>query len=207
MGVTEAKQTEGSRMLAAITKQRGVTDVARQCKANRAAVYHWMSGRNLPNARAQDAIFSAFGIPTTAWELASDDAPPKAASPVAATPSTQAKTPRPAPAVPRPDPDAAATKSALDLAKEQVQRVTRRLLDSEDADVSLQELGRQEVTLAKCLALYSQLSGERELSESMIVRSAPWAKLLRLVHEALEPFPQAAKAIADKLEAYGQEVA
>jgi hypothetical protein len=98
--------------------------------------------------------------------------------------------------------------TANQMAKEQLERVLRKLDEAYQEDRPIFELTQLEKLVNTCVTNYSRLTGERDLSVSMILRSASWAQVMRTVHQAILPFPQAAKALADAIEAiegYGTE--
>lgn len=51
--------------------------------------------------------------------------------------------------------------------------------------------------------LLARLSGQLEITEAQLLRSAPWAKAMALLERTLERFPDAARAVAEAFEAFG----
>jgi hypothetical protein len=73
---------------------------------------------------------------------------------------------------------------------------------STDGTVTPRERASLANACTSALRLYSRLSGELEITEVSILRSAAWARLRRIVLGALDAHPEAAKAVALAVESY-----
>lgn len=82
MGLTTSKKNEGSRMLSAIIRARGIEEVRRKVLKSDNCVRYWASGRNKPGAEARIVLADAYAIPIGAWSEApgSLSAPPPSPS-------------------------------------------------------------------------------------------------------------------------------
>lgn len=53
--------------------------------------------------------------------------------------------------------------------------------------------------------LLARLSGQLEVTQAQVLRSAAWARLQRTILDALDPFPEALRAVADATERIDDE--
>jgi len=171
--ITPIIRSEGQRMFLHV--EGSLDAIAREVGAKgKQSISEWRSGRKIPSIEMRARIQSAFGIPAGAWSKR-----PAGADGVEAT-SVQTQ-------------EAEALPSTLDdcLALLAVIRRDRKqdgLLAAERVKLSDAE--------ARILALRARLESAHELAEDRYVRDHPaWKRIERLLAEALEPFPEAAKAV------------
>jgi hypothetical protein len=91
--------------------------------------------------------------------------------------------------------------SALDSCKAAVVRAQAEV-DRICADKKAQAVDRKraEDSLMRAIQMLARISGDLELSAATILRSKHWARLMRTLGDALEPFPGALDAAAKALE-------
>ncbi len=142
------------------------------------SVLDWRHGRKTPGAEARAKIENAFGIPQRAWLIR----PGGSLDPAAAAPSP------PSTLAPVATPTTLEDCLAL-LAAIRADRNQRGLMSPERIRLSEAE--------AKVLTLRMRLEAAVELSEDRYVRDHPgWARLERCLLAALEPYPDASRAVA-----------
>lgn len=145
------------------------------------SVFDWRSGAKQPSAPARARMYAALGIPVQAWQQRAKETEDDGAA-----------------AEPEPDP---VIGSALEeclqlLATIKRDRVQRNLLPAERVKLTDAE--------ARLLKLRAELEARAELSEDRYVREHPaWLRARNLISAALKPYPEAARAVADALEASG----
>jgi hypothetical protein len=165
-------RSEGQRMLIAVTGTLAAIGAEVGAKAN--MVFTWKTGSKVPSANARARMQEAFGIPARAWSVLpggtlSEDPATAALQPGAAAPST--------------------LEDCLALLS-----VIRR--DRQQAGLMPGERVRLAGAEAQILALRAKLEQAAELAESRYVVQHPaWLRLRRAIVVALEPFPDAAKAV------------
>lgn len=200
MKIPAVSEVEGVRLIRAIVNARGLGDVAKKIKCSEAGIRNWLALRRRPDSDARMAMFEAYDIPIAAWSapVSKPAPPPKKHLPSA--PPSQAPPEPPPSSEPELPIDASSSK---DLVRRQLAKIRGRIEKAESDGVGLRELSALENSYTNAVRLYSRLCGELEITEATILRSSAWQKLLRLVREALERFPDAAKAIAEKIEEFG----
>jgi hypothetical protein len=82
-----------------------------------------------------------------------------------------------------------------------VLRALRRHLDAAEEANVVPSLANAITSAARLLA---RLSGQLEITEAQIVRSAPWRKLKGLLDQALAPYPEAARSVVRAIEDFGE---
>ena len=171
-------KSEGQRQFLEVS---GTEDeLAEQIGCSRAVIGHWRRGDRLPGMKARDKLKRLFGILPKMWDL----------EPGSEIPTDLAAKNLVGHELSEDD-------DTLDIAKRQLLEVREALQAPGLADAARIKLLD---TSAKLLALRSRLERERELQEDRIVREHPeWMRIKTVTIRALEPFPEAAAAIAEAL--------
>lgn len=174
---------------AAVVKRLGPAAVARRLNASEPAVRAWAAGQRAPSGTARGAIAVAFGIVASSWTT-----PSKPVAAVAApTPSASPRRILPASA------------SAKDIARAQVDDLGEAIRRAEAEGASFRDIAALQTAFTSALRNLARVSGELEVSEATILRSAAWARLQATVRSVLERHPQAAKDLAVAIENYAAE--
>lgn len=172
-------RSEGQRMLLYVTGSAHA--IAAEVSVRSAqSIVDWRSGKRMPSVEARARMQDAFGIPIEAWSQAPSNGEAAAAAPA-----------------PLADPNApipSSLEACLSLLSQiQRDRVTPNLLPAERVKLADAE--------ARILKLRADLERSAEFSEDRYVRDHPaWLRVRREIAHALEPFPEAARAVADALE-------
>lgn len=144
------------------------------------SVLDWRNGKRMPAIEARAAMASAFGIPIEAWSML----------PAADGASSSATTVLQDPNAPLP--------STLDACMQLLQIIQR---DRNSAGLLPAERVKLADAEARILKLRAELERHAELSEDRYVRDHPaWHRVRKAVAQALLPYPEAARAVADALE-------
>lgn len=183
-GRSSPLRSEGQRMLQAVPDS--LSQIAKACGAGKSTVGDWRTGAKEPGQEYRAALERVYGISSLSW---------------AQVPGGEQER---APRVPRPpatpadaeESDGRPTNLADCLALIDAMRGAAREPDINPADrIKLVD------SLSRLMTLRHRLEKEAELVEDRIVRQHPlWARLKAAVLSALVPFPDAARAVADKLE-------
>lgn len=80
-----------------------------------------------------------------------------------------------------------------------------RIMKADDDEASHKEIAALANAYTSAERQYARVAGEFTLTESMIVRSAPFARAIRIVREVLAKYPAAAKELDDRLEAFAED--
>ncbi len=176
-----ARKSEGSRLLAATGLDHAT--LAAQVGVSRAAVTQWMNGDRLPGQDRRRTLRELFGVPEGAW----DESPrSKALGAAQATAS---------PAL-----------DAEGRLRAQLQRLDQiRSAAKSDVDMAPQTRLRLEATETRCIELLSKLTGEgQEVSESRILRTPAWRRIVDAMVEAFRAHPEAAVEVEAALKEIGE---
>ncbi len=185
--------------LAKVVKRHGASEVARRLGVSEGIVRHWAKGF-APRSNAREQIEATFGIAAAGW-ASSESAPP--GSPATALFNS------PAPLAPAPSPaPAGGAVDAKALVLELLGQLRRALARCEnDSGTTARELAQLATSATSAMRLYSRLSGELEISNSQVARSAPFQRIIRVIGEAVSKFPGACQAVERALaRELGQEV-
>jgi hypothetical protein len=168
--------SEGQRLLLALDKSLG--EIASAVRCNRTSVLDWRNGNKTPVPEMRARLFTAYAIPTAAWDR------------VPTTPEPERSSLPPADG---------ATPTTLETCVARLAQLSKQLghkgLRPADA-------ARFMTIENRYLALRNQLQKEAELLEDRIVREHPrWQALRGALLKALAPHPAAAKAVIDVLTA------
>jgi len=88
----------------------------------------------------------------------------------------------------------AVTKATIEQLREQLHKLNY------DPTASPRERVAVSTALTSALRFFARLTGELDISKSQIVRSQHWLEIMRVLEDALRPFPEAAHAVARALE-------
>lgn len=186
--------TEGQRLLLELRVKRA--EVADACGVSGPLVSQWRSGKKRPSAAGRRVLEETFGIPAGAWDLApgSQVTPsvPPAGNPV----------PAPAPAaVPSPSLGAGRLTTI-----EGVNREIDLLEEMREENLMPSERIKLSDTAGKFYAIRARIEKDAELYEDRVVKAAPfWRRARSAILEAVRPFPDAARAMAEALEELERE--
>jgi len=170
----EQFKNEGQRLFRNV--EGSEKDLAKKIGVGRAIIGHWRRGLRIPSDVQRKKLELLFGIPVKAWDVPAwarfyDSSPKDKLKPLEVEKKTD----------------------TLSIAKRQVKDIVESL-DNDDLTDGAQAKLRD--TLAKVLALQSRLERDQELREDRYVREHPsWVALKSKLVNALEPYPQAAKAV------------
>jgi transcriptional regulator with XRE-family HTH domain len=167
-------KTEGQRQL--LELEGSEQDIATKMGCSRATAGHWRRGRRTPGEGARHKLELLFGIPQRAWDVS----PGQLAAP------------------PPPEPDTMSRNDdTLDITKQQVLEIRRSLVEN---GLAAETRAKLRAELGKLLALRARLELAQELREDRMVREHPeWARVKAAILKALEPYPEAAAAVAEAL--------
>ena len=186
-------RTEGARLLAATGLDHAA--IASEVGVGRTSVTQWLLGDKKPGAGKRAAISAAYGVPADAW-----DRPAGTPGGVAVGRGggaggsvTMAE-------------GAVAGVGAVDARwrlEQQLARLDRIRAEGEAAggDLPPQARLRLEATETRCIELLGRMAGDAsEMSEAKVVRTPAWRRLSERIRVALEPYPDAAMAVARAVE-------
>lgn len=194
-------QTEGQRLLRQLDHTGG--EVGARVGATRQTVHCWRSGTKMPARQMRETLECEFGIPAAAWERAPVDRP--------ARPSTTRQARKDyayiAPALNPPSPST--TARAQHRERPSTLDEVTQLLEELDEDASADgimpsELARIRDTKTKALALKARIEAADALFEAQAILKHPsWRRIRGAMLDALRPFPDAARAVAEALQEAG----
>jgi hypothetical protein len=208
----------GARALAKVVRRHGARHVAKQVGASGSSVHAWSKGVRTPSGAARSALKTAFGIGIESWDETTDTgAAPTMAPAASVAPETPSGSPRTPNASPRPDRarrNGMAVRALGDSGPppplEDPKALAHRLVSRIETELSLAQGNadyspRERATLATAgttaLRLYSRLAGSLETTQAALVRSAAWQRILRAFERVFSAHPEAAKALAEFVEA------
>lgn len=188
--MTTRRLSLGATELARAVTRHGPRELGRRTGASESAIRSWATGEREPSGPSRSAL-QKIGIDPKAWST------PATASKRAPTPATPPTSPTP----PRSTPPA----TARDRAIEQVDQLRADIAQARATAASYRDLAALESTHVSALRNLARLSGELEVSESAILRSAAWSRAMRLVREVLERHPVAAGELAEAIERFARD--
>lgn len=172
-------------------------EIAERVGVSRGLVSMWLSGQRVPRAENRTAIRKRYGIREATWDQ------PRAPARSRERPSTP---PPPAPGEPAPPP-ALEEGSSVRAKALRLGRMVQELLDGIANDTFALPLERAKVmaSAASTLTLLGKLSGEtQEISEQRILRLPAWRRIEDVIAAALDPWPEAMRAVGEALRAIGE---
>jgi hypothetical protein len=197
---TTSKPTQAAVIVAGLAERLGASVVARVVGLTEGAVRSHAAGSAVPRGGARKRYCEVYDIPIEGWETPAGLAvtpPPQAPR----EPPSALETAKVAVAAP-----SAAPGAPVDARDEVLYllRVARRQLEAAEADPEVSYPARSQlITSATGLCrLLARLSGQLEVTETAIVRSAPWARAMKIVREVLGRHPVAAAELDAALEKF-----
>lgn len=192
------QQSRGSQLLAAAGNSRSIATAAGVDPRSARA---WIRGEKTPSLGAQEALRAAFGISPSAWgerphDVVAPPAEPEREPPEARSPATDGTE---APRV-LPVPCEGFGADVLSLA-----RMTRKLIaDLEGPEGAALSLGVRSKLLNQAGQTLQRLGAKScdnlaGLTQEAVETSPSWTVLLVRIERALEPFPDALRAVAAAL--------
>jgi hypothetical protein len=155
----------------------GVVRVAEAVETTEGTIRHAIAGRASPRKQLRARLEAVFGIAESAWDRESGSEPPAA------------KAPDPPLELPPPSDD------VKGMAIE-----TIRVLRGHLSGASHREAGRISQAIAAQSRILARASGQFEITQAQIVRSPHFRELLGVIERALEPYPDAVRAVAKAFE-------
>lgn len=187
------QRSRGSQALASCGKPQ--TIVATEMEVSKVTVHHWVSGQKKPSSAKRDAAKKLYGIDPTWW----DEKPTKRKA--ATAPSSPSPEPSKVPAS-GDGANAEAAGGAFEMARS-LQREAQAQLDelkTVGTEWTAGERVRVMQGLAQTINVLSKLTGDYELGRRLT--SLPiWKQIEQAIYSALKQHPDAAKAVANALEA------
>ncbi len=189
-----AKQKTNAGALALSETGKSYGNIARVCNVSSATAGNWLKARNLPTPTARATLRDNYGIDVTAWdqrfETDSDAKPAKTKSRAARIPA-----PKKIPPYPKPPNDP----SILESARYSLVCIRH---DARHRDLTFSDRTKLRGDETRALALVAKLETAAELSEDRYVKKHPaWLALRKRIIAALRPFPDAAKAVLEAMDA------
>lgn len=180
--------TDELELVRAAVREWGSTEVARQLGATEGAVRHWVSGSSKPRDKARQAIRAAYAAQILPVKSNGHTKVPHVAPsepPAATVPSKPLEKDEPV------DVDASNPAETAIHVLEKLLTALERARGARLASISN--------AIIRGAQLLAALNGQIELTESQILRSPAWARVRTTVWEALEPFPDAMRAVNDAI--------
>lgn len=183
-------KTEGQRLICEVEGTERA--LATKIGCGKSMVGHWRRGERMPSDEQKHRLELLFGIPRRAWDVAPG---------TDLTHITEWRDPTKPKEPKEPSKQNGQNKQpvtdTLGITKAQVQAIVESLDNPGLTDASKAKLRD---TLAKVLALQSRLERDQELREDRYVREHPrWVALKQRIVRALEPYPQATKAVLEAI--------
>jgi hypothetical protein len=150
----------------ALVARFGPAQVARWLGAHEATVRSWATGRRTPSAAASKSLTALY-----AEKLDTK----KAHAPVVA--------------------DELAPMNARDGVIAQVADIRAEIAAAKKNGAAPREIASLHTSLTSALRLLARVSSELQVTEATLLRSAAWARVTRLLFDALRGYPEAAKAV------------
>jgi transcriptional regulator with XRE-family HTH domain len=166
--------------------KRAAADVASATGASESTARRWMTGARVPSPAARKVLCEKFEIAVDAWTAAAP----------ASKARTRATSRSPAAVKTKTAPPAPVGVSAADRVRQQVTMLEDELRDAKARGVGPRDLQAIHAPLTNALRLLARISGESETSESSIVRSRAWARIVSGFREALEKMPPDVRRVA-----------
>lgn len=194
----------GSQAFAAVVRRVGGPDVARRLGVTRGAVHHWSSARKKPTPAVRKAIAKHWGVEIALWDTAAVAEAPTAPE----LDKTSEKVTRSAEtSTGSRKRDRKGSKAAhvdegdpVAVCRDTIRRL-RQELERLQGDKVATSKERTQISsaLTQATRLLAKLTGSLEVSQSQILRSPHWRKLIETMVEAVRPFPGACAAVGEAL--------
>lgn len=175
--VSSPVRTEGQRLLRAVGSS--LSAIAKATGASKSTAGDWKSGNKIPSPALRAKLMDAYSIPVESW----DQSP--SGDPVAPKPASKATT--------KAEPATTLEEVMVLIEQARTQLARTNLVSSERVKLT--------DSVTRLLSLKHRLERDRDAMEDAIVRRHPlWQRIRTVLVETLVAFPDAAKAVADRLE-------
>jgi hypothetical protein len=179
--------------------------IASEVGVSKVSAHGWMVGNYRPGPAMRAKMRDLYGIPLEAWDEPYGPRRKKPALAVAPAPAPAADVPPPPPSGPiaRATSDADEAGGAFVMARS-LQRQAQAQLDAlEKAGEEWTPAEKAQVMqrLASTVNVLAKLTGQYEMGRRMM-RLPIWKQLEFEMFEALRPFPDASRAVAERLETF-----
>lgn len=175
-------------LLHAAVKRSGSSDVARKLGVSEGSVRGWIAGTSVPRAKACAVIREKLGEQgTTAVPHSLTRRPSKPVEKQEALTGSGVAPPTKGEVNDHDDPRANAVATL---------RYLRELLE----DVPKERAHSIANAITACSRLLAKLTGQIDVSETMLLRSMGWARIKTSLVDAVRPYPEAARALAEAIE-------
>ncbi len=166
-------RNHGAYLLAKVGKPQTV--LSRELGVSAVTMNHYYKSVSKPNADRRKRAFKLYGIPVESWD--------QPCAPDAFKPS------EPIPGI-----------GALGMARE-LEQMARKQIDDLRSDEKATPLERARVmaSLAGSLNILAKLTGQYDLNR-MLFKLPAWKQVIAAHKEALEDYPEAAEALAERLQ-------
>jgi transcriptional regulator with XRE-family HTH domain len=172
----EGAANEGARLLRA--SGASLAAIAKAANRSKPAAVAWRSGKALPDAESRAALAIAFAIPPAAWELAS---------------SAEAAQPEP--------PSSAMAAPAGSTAAQVDALLSSVRADRAGPGVSAAQRAKLASLEGTLLGLKARLEADAREAEDRLSESPAFQRFQATLRAALQPYPDAARAVVAALEA------
>lgn len=180
-----------------------LSKIANGLSCSAPTVSGWRNGETLPQKRYRKKLEAVYAIPRASWDQPPDNvAPPideePGEAPPMMTPAQATDAPiQPAQTQPPPYPPAPETGNTLDNARHSLACLRH---DLKHRPMTASARSKVRADEMRAITLIAKLEEREELSEARYVDKHPrWVELRARILAALEPFPEAAKAVLDAI--------
>lgn len=167
-------------------------EIGAEVGRSKMAVGRWISGERRPSPPDRERMHAIYKIETSLWDEKPAKRPPK---PAPAAPSVVAETLDDVGVV------GGAIASARALQEELNLEIASLQVDREAGSATPAERTRRMRELGALTMQLAEITGQLDLGR-VILKLPMWKRLETEMLEALKPFPDAAKAVAERLEAF-----
>lgn len=182
--------TEGQRLL--LARRESLRELSELCGTSTATISRVRAGLVLPGVQAR-AQLEALGIPRDAWDRPPPDAIPASRRP----PMAPLEAPAEGPSRHEARQDAGPGRRSV---LEELDTVIDSLRSDLRGSLAAQAKGRLIDSMTRALGQRARIEREAATFEADVVRRAPFfRRATRAILEALRPFPDAARAVAEAL--------
>jgi len=212
---TASQRNEGARQL--LRTGHTQAEIASTLGVDRSLVCRWQNGERLPTDTQRLALKRAFKIPASAWDEelvtgvrkkkpASKHRMPRAVERELARQEAERESElederRPPAAV---EITEASIRVRAELLARDIDRMREEILDDDSATPL--ERGKVIQSCIASLTYLGKITGHTlEINESRILRLPAWQRIKEAIVEALKPWPEARRALADRLKELGAE--
>jgi hypothetical protein len=189
--VSVGEKCEAAAIVASLAKHAGSSAMARKLAITESAVRSHATGKAIPRKGVQERYRALYNVPLDSWTHPAGSKPPPKRQ-------KRAKVAPELPEGPTEAPDALKTVLLLlQTAREQLEEA------SNDEDVPYTARASLITSASGLCRLLAQLTGSLEITQSAIVRSTAWGRILRAFETVFSRHPEASKALAE----FAQELA